>query len=307
MQLLTQETWFNSADYDEGPCMKEGEQTSLSWLEKLSHLLTREPQDRSEILVLLDQARHRNLLKEDALEMIQGVFTLSDLQASDIMTPKLKTTALYADQLACEAIEIALDSKHSRFPVLERSSSQVIGILLAKDLLRYVQTRNKDQDLASFIREAFFIPENKRLDALLKDFRNNQCHMAVVVDEHGNAVGILTIEDILEQIVGDIIDEHDTAEQENNITQTDNLEYLIKAATPIEEFNEYFNTHYSAHHVDTIAGLIFTKVGYLPKTGEVITFDDFKITILKAGQCGLDLIKANRYLAVQIKSCHNDA
>jgi len=194
------------------------------------------------------------------------------------------------------AIPTIVKSAHSRFPVVGESRDKIVGILLAKDLLKQVSGPQSDAKIRELIRPATFVPESKRLDVLLKEFRLNRNHMAIVVDEYGGIAGLVTIEDVLEQIVGDIADEYDIAEQEPFIKQLNDLEYSVKALTPIEEFNEYFNTAYEDEDFDTVGGLVLHKFSHLPKPGEIIEFDDFKVKVILAETRGIKLLKITRLL-----------
>ncbi len=276
--------------------MKDDHHSQLSWLERLSHALLREPQDRKQLIELLHDAKARHLLDADALLMIEGVLKVSEMKVRDIMVPRPQMIIINENTDSKKAIPDIVKSAHSRFPVVDETRDRVVGILLAKDLLKQVATEPLEIKIRDLIRPATFIPESKRLDVLLKEFRLNRNHMAIVVDEYGGTAGLVTIEDVLEQIVGDIIDEYDSAEQEPNIKQLSNLTYSIKALTPIEEFNEYFNTDYDHKDFDTIGGFILHKMSHLPKSGEILIFDDFKVTIIQAGTRGIDLLKITRRL-----------
>ena len=276
--------------------MNEDNDPHPSWLERLSHALLREPHDRKELVELLHDAKNRHLLDADALTMIEGVLNVSEMKVRDVMVPRPQMVVVAEDSDPNKAIPIIVKSAHSRFPVVDSGNNQVIGILLAKDLLKFTSEIKPDLKVRDLIRPATFIPESKRLDVLLKEFRLNRNHMAIVVDEYGGVAGLVTIEDVLEQIVGDIVDETDPTEEEPNIKQINNLEYSVKALTPIEEFNEYFNTEYDHEDFDTVGGLILHKMSHLPKSGETAEFDDFKITIIEAQSRGIKLIKVKRLL-----------
>ena len=268
-----------------------------SWFERLSHALLREPQDRKQLIDLLHDAKDRQLLDADALNMIEGVLQVSESHVRDVMVPRPQMVAIEEDMTPKEAIPLVVKSAHSRFPVLGESRDNVVGILLAKDLLKLSAGQEKaPTKIRDLLRPATFIPESKRLDVLLKEFRLNRNHMAIVVDEYGGVAGLVTIEDVLEEIVGEISDEYDTAEQEYFIKQVGNNEYAVKALTPIEEFNEYFNTEYQHEDFDTVGGLILQKFSHLPKAGEKITFDDFKVTVIQAKTRGIKLLRVTRLM-----------
>lgn len=276
--------------------MNEDNDPQPSWLERLSHALLREPHDRKELVELLHDAKNRHLLDADALTMIEGVLNVSEMKVRDVMIPRPQMVVVAEDLEPNKAVPTIVKSAHSRFPVVDSGNNQVNGILLAKDLLKFTTENKPNLKVRDLIRPATFIPESKRLDVLLKEFRLNRNHMAIVVDEYGGVAGLVTIEDVLEQIVGDIVDETDSAEEEPNIKQISNLEYSVKALTPIEEFNEYFNTEYNHEDFDTVGGLILHKISHLPKSGETAEFDDFKITIIEAQSRGIKLIKVKRLL-----------
>lgn len=276
--------------------MNEDNYHQPSWLERLSHALLREPQDRKQLIELLHDAKDRHLLDADALGMIEGVLNVSEMKVRDVMVPRPQMVFIEESTDPQSAIPTVVKSGHSRFPVVGEDHDQIAGILLAKDLLKSATSDGKVISIHDLIRPATFIPESKRLDVLLKEFRLNRNHMAIVVDEYGGIAGLVTIEDVLEQIVGDIIDEYDPAEQEPFIKQLSDLEYSVKALTSIDEFNEYFNTDYEHEDFDTVGGLVLHKFSHLPKAGETITFDDFKIKVIHAESRGIQLLKITRLL-----------
>ncbi len=251
-----------------------------SWLERLSHLLLREPEDREQLIELLHASYEKNLLDADALAMIEGVMQVSEMQVRDIMIPRSQMDVIDITDPAEKFIPFVIETAHSRFPVIDENKDDVIGILLAKDLLRYYA--GEDFNVRDMLRPAIFIPESKRLNVLLKDFRSNRNHIAVVVDEYGGVAGMVTIEDVLEQIVGDIEDEYDFDETEDNIIVDSNGHYRTKALTEIEDFNERLGTSFSDEEFSTVGGLVVNKFGHLPKRGEQVSFDGFKFTILRA-------------------------
>ncbi|OBS09971.1 HlyC/CorC family transporter [Acidihalobacter prosperus] len=252
------------------------------WLERMSRALLGEPQDREQLVELLRDAHDRELLDVDALAMIEGVFEVADMQARDIMVPRAQMEVVGRGDGLESILASVLDSGHSRYPVIGDSRDEVIGILLAKDLLRHCRREDERFDLQDLLRSPVFVPESKRLNVLLKDFRNTRNHMAIVVNEYGGVAGLVTIEDVLEQIVGDIGDEHDEVEGEGLILLHDDGHYTVKALTTIEDFNEHFGTAYSDEEFDTIGGLIINRVGRVPKRGEVIDLDRFRFRVLRA-------------------------
>ena len=249
-------------------------------IERLSHFLLRGPEDREQLFELLKSSYEKNLMDADSLSMIEGVLQVSEMQVRDIMIPRSQMDVIDISHPPEKFIPFVIETAHSRFPVIEDDKNDVIGILLAKDLLKYYA--GDDFDIRDMLRPAVFIPESKRLNVLLKEFRGSRNHIAIVVDEYGGVSGMVTIEDVLEQIVGEIEDEFDFDETEDNIIQDKNGHYRVKASTEIEDFNEYFNVSFSNDEFSTIGGLIIQAFGHLPKRDEKITFQGFKITILRA-------------------------
>ncbi|ROH88540.1 CBS domain-containing protein [Pseudomethylobacillus aquaticus] len=253
---------------------------SESWLERLSHLLLREPEDREQLVELLHSAYEKQLLDADALAMIEGVMQVSEMQVRDIMIPRSQMDVIDISDSPESFIPFVIEAAHSRFPVIEDNKDDIIGILLAKDLLRYYA--GEDFDVRDMLRPAIFIPESKRLNVLLKEFRSNRNHIAIVVDEYGGVAGMVTIEDVLEQIVGDIEDEYDFDETEDNIIRDSQGRYRVKALTEIADFNAILGTRFSDEEFSTIGGLVVSKFAHLPKRGEQIVFDQLKCTVLRA-------------------------
>ena len=249
-------------------------------IERLSHFLLRGPEDREQLFELLKSSYEKNLMDADSLSMIEGVLQVSEMQVRDIMIPRSQMDVIDISHPTEKFIPFVIETAHSRFPVIEDDKNDVIGILLAKDLLKYYA--GDDFEIRDMLRPAVFIPESKRLNVLLKEFRGSRNHIAIVVDEYGGVSGMVTIEDVLEQIVGEIEDEFDFDETEDNIIQDKNGHYRVKASTEIEDFNEYFNVSFSNEEFSTIGGLIIQAFGHLPKRDEKITFQGFKIKILRA-------------------------
>ena len=249
-------------------------------IERLSHFLLRGPEDREQLFELLKSSYEKNLMDADSLSMIEGVLQVSEMQVRDIMIPRSQMDVIDISHPPEKFIPFVIETAHSRFPVIEDDKNDVIGILLAKDLLKYYA--GDDFEIRDMLRPAVFIPESKRLNVLLKEFRGSRNHIAIVVDEYGGVSGMVTIEDVLEQIVGEIEDEFDFDETEDNIIKDKNGHYIVKASTEIEDFNEYFNVNFSNEEFSTIGGLIIHAFGHLPKRDEKITFEGFKITILRA-------------------------
>ncbi|MSQ59536.1 MAG: CBS domain-containing protein [Betaproteobacteria bacterium] len=249
-------------------------------LERLGALLSREPEDREQLIELLHSAFERNLMDGDALSMIEGVLQVSELQARDIMVPRAQMDVVDAADTPDKFLPFIIESGHSRFPVTGESKDDVVGIFLAKDLLHYYAWR--EFNLRAMLRPAVFIPESKRLNVLLRDFRRNRNHMAIVVDEYGGVAGLLTIEDVLEQIVGEIEDEYDFDEIEANIVPERDGTFRVKAQTEIAAFNETFGTEYGDQEFDTIGGLVLSQFGRLPKRGEQTDIGTLRFTVHRA-------------------------
>jgi magnesium and cobalt transporter len=250
------------------------------WLERLSNFLLREPEDREQLIELLHSAYDNNLLDADALAMIEGVLQVSEMQVRDVMIPRSQMDVIDITDAPEKFIPFVIETAHSRFPVIDDNKDDVIGILLAKDLLRYYA--GEDFNVRDMLRPAVFIPEAKRLNVLLKEFRSNRNHIAIVVDEYGGVAGMVTIEDVLEQIVGDIEDEYDFDETEDNILRDLNGRYRVKALTEIADFNEALGTDLSDEEFSTIGGLVVSKFEHLPKRGEQTTFSQLRFTVLRA-------------------------
>lgn len=274
-------------------------------LERLSSLLLREPEDREQLLEVLQQAHERNLLDADALSMIEGVMQVSDLSAGDIMVPRAQMDAINAEDSIDQIVAYAVEKAHSRFPVYQGDRDNVIGVLLAKDLLRI--HANSGVNLRDMLRPAVFIPESKRLNVLLHDFRLNRNHIALVVDEYGGVGGLVTIEDVLEQIVGDIEDEYDFDEEADNIVALGGADaglYRVKALTTIEQFNETFGTRYSSENADTLGGLMTDHLARVPARGEVVALPPFQFEVLRADARQVHLLKVQK---IELDSSQADA
>jgi magnesium and cobalt transporter len=255
-----------------------------SLFERLTALISPEPENRAELLEVLQDAHERNLIDADALSMIEGVFQVSELSAYDIMIPRSQMDMVDINKPIEEWLPMVLETAHSRFPAVAGDRDKVIGILLAKDLLRYYA--EESFDVRDMLRPAIFIPESKRLNILLRDFRANHNHMAIVVDEYGGVGGLITIEDVLEQIVGDIEDEYDFDEEEDNILAIkegrNGPRWRIKALTEIGQFNEALHTDFSDEDVDTIGGLVANHLGRVPRKGDHFDMDHLHFEVLRA-------------------------
>src|SRR4051794_19149782 len=251
-----------------------------SLLERLSSLLMREPEDREQLIALLHSAYERHLLDAEALSMIEGVLQVSETQVRDVMIPRSQMDMLDVAESPDKFIPFVIETAHSRFPVFEDNRDNVIGILLAKDLLRFYA--EEEFEVREMLRPVVFVPESKRLNVLLKEFRANRNHIAIVVDEYGGVSGLVTIEDVIEQIVGDIEDEFDFDETEDNILLDRNGRYRVKAVTEIGDFNNYFGSAFSDEDFDTVGGLVMGRFGRLPKRGEAVAIDGFNFQVLRA-------------------------
>src|SRR6185312_315056 len=249
-------------------------------LERLSAFLTREPEDREELIALLRGAFDRRLLDADALSMIEGVLSVSETTVRDIMIPRAQMDCVSIDDAPPDFMPLIIDTKHSRFPVIGESKDDVIGILLAKELLNYY-ANPEGFSLRETLRPAVFVPESKRLNVLLREFRANRNHIAIVVDEYGGVSGLVTIEDVLEQIVGDIEDEYDFDESEDNIIAEGNGRFRVKAQTEIDDFNAQFGTSYDDDVVDTVGGIVLRAFGRLPKRGETVVIDGLRFRVVR--------------------------
>ncbi len=250
-------------------------------LERLSAFLTREPEDREELLELLHGAFEHKLLDADALSMIEGVMSVSDMTVRDIMIPRSQMDVVSEHDDPAEFMPLLLETKHSRFPVIGENKDDVVGILLAKELLNYY-ANPENFDVKDTFRPAVFVPESKRLNVLLRDFRANRNHMAIVVDEYGGVSGLVTIEDVLEQIVGDIDDEYDFDESEDNIIAEVNGRFRVKAQTEIADFNARLGTDFADDEFDTVGGLVLQAFGRLPKRGELATIGQLRFRVVRA-------------------------
>jgi len=253
-----------------------------SLLERLSALLLREPEDREQLVQLLHSAYENNLLDADALSMMEGVLQVSESQVREIMIPRAQMDVIDISEPPEKFIPFVIETAHSRFPVIDGDKDNIIGILLAKDLLRYYA--GEEFDVRDMLRPAVFVPESKRLNVLLRDFRGNRNHIALVADEYGGVSGMVTIEDVLEQIVGDIEDEYDFDEDEDNIIPDgkDKEKWRVKADTEIADFNEVLGTEFSDEEYDTVGGLVLKSAGQLPKRGDRIHAGELTFTVLRA-------------------------
>jgi magnesium and cobalt transporter len=262
------------------------------WLKKIAQGFVGEPQNRNELVGVLREAAERGLVEPDALGMLEGVLEVGDLQVRDIMIPRAQMVFVRRDDPFSKLLPVVVESGHSRFPVMDEDRDDIVGILLAKDLLRLFATEAHERfDIREFMRPVVFVPESKRLNVLLKEFRHNRNHMALVVDEYGGVSGLVTIEDVIEQIVGDIDDEFDV-EDDHNIRKEAERQFTVRGVTRIEEFNEYFGAHLSEEEgFDTVAGLLMKQLGRLPRRGEAATIDGFEFRVTRADRRRIDALR----------------
>ena len=262
-----------------------------SWFNKLTQAFAHEPRNRQELLEVLREAHQNKLLDSEALAIVEGAIQVADLQVRDIMVPRSQVISIKASQTPREFLPAIIDAAHSRYPVVGESLDDVIGILLVKDLLPLIlQGEQPNFNIKDLLRPATFVPESKRLNVLLREFRANHNHMAVVIDEYGGVAGLVTIEDVLEQIVGDIEDEHDV-EEDGYIKPLPSGDFLIKALTPIDSFNETFDSEFSDDEYDTVGGLVMSAFGHLPKRNETTEIGAYKFRILNADSRRIHLLR----------------
>lgn len=265
-----------------------------SLLDRLSQALLGEPSNREELVEVLRDSASRNLMSHDALEMIEGVLQVADMQVRDIMVPRAQMDVVDKNQTPEEYLPLVVDTAHSRFPMIDGDKDRVVGILLAKDVLRYFYLQSQGNtgkfDIDDYLRPAIFVPESKRLNVLLREFRSSRNHMAIVVDEYGGVAGLVTIEDVLEQIVGEIEDEHDEEEDEIGIVKRNDGAYVVKALTTVEDFNEHFHAGFN-DEMDTIGGIVMTAFGHVPRRGERISINQFEFEVLRADSRRIHLLK----------------
>jgi magnesium and cobalt transporter len=261
------------------------------WLRRLANTITGEPRDLDELAAILVEARERGLIDADVLEMLESVLEVSEIQVRDIMVPRSQMVVINREDTAARILPIVIESGHSRFPVVGEDRDEVAGILLAKDLLRFfVEDEPAEFDIKECLRPAVFIPESKRLNVLLKEFRLTHNHMAIVVDEYGGVAGLLTIEDVLEQIVGDIGDEYDVDESEGIRKEADRS-WTVPALTRIEDFNQAFGTRFADEEFDTIGGLILHELGRMPRRGEAVQIGGLELKVTRADRRRIETLR----------------
>ena len=262
-----------------------------SWFDNLTRIFSGEPASRNDLVNLLREAQQRQVLDSDALSIIEGALLVADMQTREIMIPRSQVVVVKMGMEIDELLPMVIESGHSRFPVIGDGPDDVVGILLAKDLLSLALEGQKSRfNLKDILRPCTAVPESKRLNVLLQEFRSTQNHLAVVYDEHGGVAGIVTIEDVLEQIVGDIEDEFDVDEEDFIKQHSDNT-YTVKALVPIEEFNECFGSKFSEEEFDTIGGIVISNFGHVPKRGEMVEIDGYHFEVLNSDQRRVKLLQ----------------
>ena len=272
---------------------RNDEPEERSWLEKITHAFSSEPKTRADILDLLKVAKDNDVIDADALNFIQGALQVSEQQVEAIMVPRTQMTVIKSSQSLSDILPVIVQTSHSRYPVVGDNTDEILGLLLAKDLLPLVLENNtEDFDICSLLRPTFVVPESKRLNELLREFRETRNHMAIVIDEYGGVAGLVTMEDVLEEIVGEIEDEHDV-EPDSFVKKLADNDYIVKALTPIEEFNHIFNGAFSADEFDTIGGIVLQQFGHLPRRGESTNADGFQFKVLNADSRQVHLLRVS--------------
>lgn len=266
-----------------------------SWIEKIAHAFSSEPKTREDLFELLAVAKQNEVIDDDAISIVEGAMHISDMQAREIMVPRPQMVVLKADQPLSELLPIIIDTGHSRYPVIGDTLDNVLGILLSKDLLPLLWKfeNSADIDIRDILRPATLVPESKRLNVLLRDFREKRHHMAVVIDEYGGAAGLITIEDILEQIVGEIEDEYDE-DDDLPIRKIADNDFVVQALTPIEDFNDYFSARFSDEEFDTVGGLLLKAFGHLPSRNEITRLEDYEFKVVNADSRQIHLLRMRK-------------
>jgi magnesium and cobalt transporter len=270
-----------------------------SWLEKITHAFSSEPKSRDDLLQILKIAQNNDVIDSDALTIIDGAMQVSEMQVREIMVPRTQMTVIKAEQPLSEVLPQIIKTAHSRYPVIGENTDEVVGILLAKDLLPLVLQDNTETfDITPLLRNVTVVPESKRLNVLLREFRENRNHMAIVIDEYGGVAGLVTIEDVLEEIVGEIEDEHDV-EPDTFIKKLADNDYIVKALTPIDDFNDEFDSNFSDEEFGTIGGIILQQFGHLPRRNEVATVNGFEFKVLNADSRQVHLLRMSEVAVVE--------
>jgi magnesium and cobalt transporter len=272
---------------------------SGGWRGRLTRTLAGGLRERAQLLELLREAAKRGLLDGDAMAMVEGALTMAELQARDLMVARAEMVCIRREDPLARILPAVVESGHSRFPVVDGDRDDVVGILLAKDLLRAASAASTAKfDMREFLRPAVFVPEAKRLDALLKEFRGNRNHMAIVVDEYGGVAGLITIEDVIEQIIGEIDDEFDV-EDDQNIRADGDQQFVVRGATRIAEFNEHFGSTFDDAEFDTVAGLVMRQFEHVPRRGETLAIGAFEFRVLRTDRRRIDSLRVIAARAVQ--------
>jgi magnesium and cobalt transporter len=278
---------------------KAKSKASGGWRGRLTRTLAGGLRERAQLLELLREAANRGLLDGDAMAMVEGALTMAELQARDLMVARAEMVCIRREDALARILPAVVESGHSRFPVVDGDRDDVVGILLAKDLLRAASAAPSAKfDMREFMRPAVFVPEAKRLDALLKEFRGNRNHMAIVVDEYGGVAGLITIEDVIEQIVGEIDDEFDV-EDDQNIRAEGEQHFVVRGATRIAEFNEHFGSTFADAEFDTVAGLVMRQLGRVPRRGETVTIGHFEFRVLRTDRRRIDSLRVSAARSAQ--------
>jgi len=273
---------------EDRPSQESGDR---SWIEKIAHAFSGEPKTCDDLHDLLVEAADNEIIDGDALKIMEGALHVGDMQVREIIIPRAQMDVIRVDQPLGKILPKIIETAHSRYPVVGETLDEVLGILLAKDLLPQILEEHADDfNIETLLRPAVFVPESKRLNVLLREFRENRNHMAIVIDEYGGVAGLVTIEDVLEEIVGDIEDEYDV-EDDTNIKQVSATDYIIKALTPIGDFNEEFNTDFSDEEFDTIGGIILHELGHLPQRNETVAIGPYQFKVINADNRQIHLLR----------------
>jgi len=291
---------------EDPPSSEENKASKSSWFQRLLNRLGAEPKSREELLDIIKGAANNKVVDQEALSIIEGALGVASLHVREIMIPRAQMVAIHCHESPEEFLPKVIESGHSRFPVLGENADDIKGILLAKDLLPLILNRDATFSLESILRPANIIPESKRLNVLLKEFREKRYHMAIVIDEYGGVSGLLTIEDILEEIVGEIEDETDEDEEEY-IRQVADNDFIVKALTPIEDFNVYFYSQFSDDDFDTIGGIVMQAFGHVPGRNEKVVLGDFTFRVLYSDNRKIHLLRVSRKVKKKSKKDKNQA
>lgn len=270
-------------DKSDIPEDNNGGPKSRSWIERLATIFSSEPKNQEHLMDVLRDAQDKNILSSEMLEMIERIMQVSEMQVREVMIPKTQMVVIKRSDSLEDILPVVIESGHSRFPVMDEENKEVVGMLLAKDLLKYyLDTSSNEFIIQDLIRPTSFTSQSKRLDILLREFRDTRNHIAIVVDEYDHVAGLVTIEDVLEQIVGEIEDEYDIDDDDDQIKKLDNDTHIVKASTEVDEFNEYFNCHFSDEEYDTIGGIVLNRFGHFPKRGERVKLENYRFKVLQS-------------------------